>query len=344
MKNVNGTRFKGIAPIIFAAMILTFCQVTGLKAQVPRNCSEIHFYNPVAASGVYTIDPDGNGPLSPFSCQCDMTTDGGGWTLVLNYNHLENTNPPLKVFNDNLPLQGQTSLGIDESNTKYWGHAGTALMTDLPFDEVRFYGYTTDHDRMIDFKTSHAGTISYFKTGVGSTDGISTNFTPFADHSAFLPAAINMTVSNMGDYAMTAYPLWTGSTYHWYLGGEDPLCTRRWEVDNYPCTTPSTFHQIWVRQNISLGINGLKQNKIEINISPNPFSNVAMLTFANAKPGQLEQSHINIYNLLGKEVYPVVIHNTGSFTIEKGLLVPGIYYIQLVDASGILSSQKMIIN
>ena len=36
-----------------------------------------------AGDGIYTIDPDGFGAgLDPFDVECDMTTDGGGWTVI----------------------------------------------------------------------------------------------------------------------------------------------------------------------------------------------------------------------------------------------------------------------
>ncbi len=57
----------------------------------PKSCSEIKTANAAAADGVYTIDPDGVGAIAPLSVFCDMTTDGGGWTKILQYHNASYT-------------------------------------------------------------------------------------------------------------------------------------------------------------------------------------------------------------------------------------------------------------
>ncbi len=70
--------------ITFAETGLTCTVANQVILQPRKNCLE--YKNAGSNSdGIYTIDPDGVGGAAAFNCYCDMTNNGGGWTLVFNH-------------------------------------------------------------------------------------------------------------------------------------------------------------------------------------------------------------------------------------------------------------------
>jgi hypothetical protein len=68
-------------------------------ANAAYSANQIKITNPTAQSGVYWFDVDGAGGLSPFTSFADLTTQGGGWTLV---HDKFNSMPDMDGFSQNV--------------------------------------------------------------------------------------------------------------------------------------------------------------------------------------------------------------------------------------------------
>ena len=109
---------------------------------MPASCKAVRTMNPTASSGMYMIDPDGNGGDTPIDVFCDMTTDGGGWTLVFIPNSLNFTAPPIAYSHGNTRLRSDATEALVAYRTSTLVITGNfarfalpaAWKTDSPFN------------------------------------------------------------------------------------------------------------------------------------------------------------------------------------------------------------------
>jgi alpha-tubulin suppressor-like RCC1 family protein len=76
----------GESPLLTATVVNTLGRSTSATFTLALNncfnCAGILLARPASPSGLYRLDPDGTGAGAPFDAYCDMTQDGGGWTLL----------------------------------------------------------------------------------------------------------------------------------------------------------------------------------------------------------------------------------------------------------------------
>ena len=228
---------------------------------------------PSYTSGVYWIDWNG-----PKQIYCDMSLEGGGWMMILNYVHQAGTNPALLTRTDSFPLLNRQYTFGDESGSTAvggsWGHISNSLAAGKDWTQYMFYGKTGFHSRIIHWKGTDSAIVNYIKTGIGSMRGNGAYNNGFNNSSTNQNASLYSNASiplycresselsgyaDSGDLAMTEFPIYGNSTIgnpraHWGSKGGGT----RWEVDDFPENqgggsgspggySQNTIHRIWVK-------------------------------------------------------------------------------------------------
>jgi hypothetical protein len=154
--NLVKTFVRGVAPIPLTGGFVAGDPGRWSDGSVGASCLDYRYpdagYEHLGAirDGVYRVDPDGaGGPIAPFEVYCDMTTAGGGWTLVAQ------SRPVTDAAATLCTAAAVSALDLDAD-----GVAGPAKLTDDLINALWATG--TEHKVLAQADTGATGTTAVF--------------------------------------------------------------------------------------------------------------------------------------------------------------------------------------